>query len=323
MLRSSIIIPVYNRAGLTRQCLDKLLQAPGLNRDYEVIVVDDGSRDYTPHLLASYGDKIRVITHATNSSFAVGCNDGAAAAGGEFVIFLNNDTLPQAGWLGALVQCADQHPRAAVVAGKLVFPNGTIQHAGMVICQDKQPRHHYLGLPEDHPAVSYQRRYQIVAGAAMLVRRNLFVESGGFDIAFRNGYEDVDLCLRLGEMGHEVYYCPDSWLYHFEGVSEGRFAHEDMNLRVYLSRWGARVQPDDVQTFLQDKLLGIEYRAHYPLSFLISPYLGTVNEAERTQEMDKLLADRTQQVYDLLKENIALRVKVQELEGAAKSGAEV
>lgn len=318
MLRSSIIIPVYNRAGLTRQCLDKLLQTPGLNRDYEVIVVDDGSRDYTPHLLASYGDKIRVITHATNSSFAVGCNDGAAAAGGEFVVFLNNDTLPQAGWLSALVQCADEHPRAAVVASKLVFPNGTIQHAGMVICQDKQPRHHYLGLPEDHPAVSYQRRYQIVAGAAMLVRRTLFVESGGFDIAFRNGYEDVDLCLRLGEMGYEVFYCPESWLYHFEGVSEGRFAHEDMNLHLYLSRWSARVQPDDVPTFLQDKLLAIEYRAHYPLSFLISPYLGTVNEAERKQEMDKLLADRTQQVYDLLKENIALRVKVQELEAAGR-----
>jgi len=320
MLRSSIIIPVYNRAGLTKQCLDKLLQTPGLNRDYEVIVVDDASRDYTPRLLASYGDKIRVITHATNSSFAVGCNDGATAANGEFLIFLNNDTLPQAGWLRELVRCADENPRAAVIASKLVFPNGTIQHAGMVICQDKQPRHHYLGLPQDHAAVSYRRRYQIVAGAAMLVRRKLFVESGGFDVAFRNGYEDVDLCLRLGEMGYEVVYCPESWLYHFEGVSEGRFAHEDMNLHLYLSRWGARALPDDVTTFLQDKLLGIEYRAHYPLSFQLSPYLGTVNETDRAHEMDKLLADRTQEVYNLLKENIALKVRVQELEAAATSG---
>ncbi|MCC7165190.1 MAG: glycosyltransferase family 2 protein [Anaerolineae bacterium] len=320
MLRSSIVIPVYNRAGLTKQCLDKLVAAPGLNRDYEVIVVDDGSRDYTPHLLASYGDKIRVITHTTNSSFAVGCNDGATAAEGEFVIFLNNDTLPQAGWLDALVECADENPRAAIVGSKLIFPNGTIQHAGMVICQDKQPRHHYLGMPQDHPAVNYGRRYQIVAAAAMLVRRNLFIASGGFDIAFRNGYEDVDFCLRLGEMGYEVYYCPASRLYHFEGVSEGRFAHEDMNLRLYLSRWSTRVEPDDVTTFLQDKLLGIEYRAHYPLSFHLSPYLGTVNETSREQEMDKLLADRTQQVYDLLKENIALRVKTQELEAAAGKG---
>src|SRR5262249_39848762 len=149
MLRSSIVIPVYNRAGLTKQCLDTLVQTPGLNQDFQIIVVDDGSRDFTPYLLASYGDKIRVLTHATNSSFAVGCNDGATAAETEFVVFLNNDTVPQAGWLNALVQCADENLRAGVVASKLVFPNGTIQHAGMVICQDNQPRHHYLGLPQD------------------------------------------------------------------------------------------------------------------------------------------------------------------------------
>jgi GT2 family glycosyltransferase len=312
MLRSSIIIPVYNRAGLTKQCLDALVKQSGLNRDYEIIVVDDGSRDFTPRLLASYGDKIHVITHATNSSFSVGCNDGASLAQGEFVVFLNNDTLPQDGWLDALVRCMDENPRAGIVASKLVFPNGTIQHAGMVICQDWHPRHHYLGFPMDHPAVSYRRRYQIVAGAAMMVRKNLFLESGGFDIGFRNGYEDVDLCLRLGEMGYEVFFCPDSVLYHFEGVSEGRFSHENMNVQLYHSRWAHRVKPDDVETFLKDKLLGIEYKALYPISFQIDPLLGTVNEAAR--EQDKLLAERSQQVYDLMKENIALRVRVQELE---------
>jgi GT2 family glycosyltransferase len=233
------------------------------------------------------------------------------------LVFLNNDTLPQEGWLDALVQCADAHPRAAVAASKLVFPNGTIQHAGMVICQDLHPRHHYLGLPGDHPAVNYIRRYQIVAGAAMLVRKTLFLESGGFDIAFRNGYEDVDLCLRLGALGYEVYYCPESVLYHFEGVSEGRFSHEDSNAQLYHSRWAHRVKPDDVETFLQDKLLSIEYRALYPLSFYIEPLLGTVNEETRERALDRLLAERSQQLYDLMKENVALRVKVQELESVA------
>ncbi len=200
MPRCSIIIPVYNKAHLTHgSAVDRLLQLPASqSKVSEIIVVDDGSRDSTPQMLAGYGDRIRVVTHAKNKAFATSCNDGAAIAHGHYLVFLNNDTIPFPGWLDALVRYAEVHPQAGLVASKLLlYPNGTIQHAGMAICQDYQPRLIYVGFPADHPAVNKARRMQVVSGACNLLPRDVFAEMGGFDAAFINGYEDVDLCMRL------------------------------------------------------------------------------------------------------------------------------
>ena len=202
-LKTSIIIPVFNQAALTEQCLKAML-----GRDNaEVIVVNDASTDGTAKMLAAFGDKIKVVTHKKNSGFAKSCNDGAKAARGKFLVFLNNDTVPQRGWLAALVRYAEKNPQAAVVGAKLVYPNHTIQHAGVIICQDGYPRHIYTGFSADHPAVSRSRRFQIVTAAAMLVRKNIFTIARGFDTKFRNGFEDVDFCLRLGERDQESHYC--------------------------------------------------------------------------------------------------------------------
>src|SRR5206468_7911834 len=134
-IRCSIIIPVFNKCSLTRQCLDTLL-ADRPRAGHEIIVVDDASTDQTASLLSEYGNRISVISHKANAGFAAACNEAAAAAAGEFLVFLNNDTVPQSGWLDELVAYADATPSAAVVGSKLQFPNGTIQHAGVVICQD-------------------------------------------------------------------------------------------------------------------------------------------------------------------------------------------
>src|SRR5262245_35673773 len=260
MPRCSIIIPVFNKASLTRQCLDALLGRAPEADDGEVVVVDDGSTDATPRLLAGYGSRVRVVTHPRNVGFATACNDGAAAASGEYLVFLNNDTIPQAGWLDALAGYADRHPRAAVVGSKLLYPNDTIQHAGVVICRDRYPRHIYAGFPADHPVVNKSRRFQVVTAACALLRREPFEQAGGFDPAFRTGNEDVDLCLRLGGLGCEVHYCHESVLYHLESVSEGRFKHVDANTRLYRERWAERVRPDDLQYYLEDGLLDVHYQ---------------------------------------------------------------
>src|SRR6202040_3852687 len=89
------------------------------------------------------------------------------------------------------------------------------------ICQDRYPRHVYTGFPADHPAVETARRFQIVTAACALMRREAFTLAGGFDTSFANGYEDVDLCLRLGELGYEVHYCPRSVVYHLESITRG------------------------------------------------------------------------------------------------------
>lgn len=308
----SIIIPVYNRAVITRQCLEALMAPPGEAVEHEIIVVDDASADMTPRLLRSYGSRIHVVTHGENLGFACACNDGAAAASGRLLIFLNNDTIPIRGWLEALVAYADVHQSASVVGSKLLFPNETIQHAGVVISQDALPRHLYAGFPADHPAVNKSRRFQMVTAACMLVRRSAFEQVGGFDTAFRNGYEDVDLCLRLGERGHEIHYCHKSVLYHLESVSDGRWSHGADNTRLYTERWAERVQRDELQYYLEDGLLRLHYQKLYPIGFEVSPLLGLHDSDDRAAEADRLLALRARQVEQLVSENTGLRIHLQE-----------
>ena len=171
--RCSIIVPVHGRAGLTRQCLDTILEQPPAV-PFELIVVDDASKDETPQLLESYGDRIKAVRLDANQGFAGACNAGAEAARGELLVFLNNDTIPVAGWLDSLVDHVDAHPAAGIVGAKLLFPNETIQHAGVVICQDGNPRHLYAGFPAAHRVVNVSRRFQAVTAACMLVRRETF-----------------------------------------------------------------------------------------------------------------------------------------------------
>jgi GT2 family glycosyltransferase len=327
-LRCSIVIPVFNKASLTKRCLDALLNDSRERVGFEVIVVDDASTDATSELLTGYGDRLRMVTHAANSGFAVACNTGAAAGSGEYVVFLNNDTLPEPGWLDALVAYADAHEFAAAVGSKLLFPNGTVQHAGVAICQDGFPRHIYAGFPADHPAVSRSKRFQVVTGACMLVRRSSFDDIGGFDAAFRNGYEDVDLCLRLSERGFETHYCHESVLVHLESVSRqiptsGQLPRHEIehNTKLYADRWLDRVQPDDLNHYLEDGLVRLGYSEIYPLQMTISPELAVLLEGEHEAAADRLLRTRSHQFYELLRDNIRLGVRVAEAEFDAGKGS--
>lgn len=323
MPKCSIIIPVYNHASYTRQCLNTLLANPPLGGNIEIIVVDDASRDITASLLADYGNQIRVLTHEESLGFATASNDGAAISSGEELVFLNNDTIPESGWLEALVDYADGRANVAVVGSKLLFPNNTVQHAGMVICQDLYPRHLYNGFPADHPAVNKSRRFQMVTAACSLVRRNAFEEVGGFDTAFTNGYEDVDLCLRLGEKGYEVHYCHESVLCHLEAASrDPRGQQEKHNSRIYFSRWAHKVQSDELRYYVEDNLLRISYRELYPLQIEISPLLAVVGGEESERAADRLLNARSRQVFKLLKENIGLRQFMQEAQSLGQGYTE-
>src|SRR5215468_5682045 len=111
MLSSTVIIPVFNNAALTAQCLELALDSGHT----ELIVVDDGSTDQTRQVLRRFHRRLKVISHKENRGFAVSCNDGAKAAQGKHMVFLNNDTLPSPGWLNALESYAATHPNAAVI----------------------------------------------------------------------------------------------------------------------------------------------------------------------------------------------------------------
>jgi GT2 family glycosyltransferase len=300
---STIVIPVFNQVALTRRCLDALFRQ-GHRR---IVVVNDASTDATAEMLSAHGKELRVITHSENQGFGASCNAGARVADTEFVVFLNNDTLPENGWLDALEEHARRHPRAAAVGSKLVYPDRTIQHAGVVICEDRHPRHLYAGFPADEPVVNVSRRFQIVTAACMLVRRRAFEDAGGFDLRFRNGFEDVDLCLRLGEAGHEIHYCAESVVVHLESMSPGRFQWDRQNVALYRERWMSRVRPDDVRYYLDDGLLRLNYEGRYPAGLTISPMVAVVEDASHNRELEHRVRDLNRRLTELSRENTRLR----------------
>jgi GT2 family glycosyltransferase len=310
-MRCSVIIPVHNRASLTRQCLETILADLSFGARYEIVVVDDGSTDETPELLADFDDRIRLVRHDRPTGFAAACNDGAGAATGEDFVFLNNDTLPTEGWLDSLADYADSHPKAAVIGAKLLFPNDTIQHAGVTITEDLNPRHIYSGFPADHPAVNKSRRFPIVTAACAMFRRRPFEAAGGFDDAFANGFEDVDLCLRLGEQGYEVHYCHESVVYHLE-MGTRDFRDELPNYALYRRRWAHKVRPEAASLYIEDDLLSVRFNVRYPFSMKVSPRLALIEGEEREREADRLLASRADQVAELMRENLQLRMLLTE-----------
>jgi GT2 family glycosyltransferase len=316
--RCSIVIPVHNRAALTRQCLDSLLANPADVAEVELLVVDDCSTDATAKMLKSYEHCVRVVHHDRNRGFGVSCNGGAAAASGEWLVFLNNDTLPQLGWLDALLAYAAPRKSLGAVGAKLLFPNDTIQHAGVVFSRDRHPCHIYGGFPASHPAVNKSRRFQAVTGACVLIRRERFLESGGFDPAFVNGYEDIDLCLRLGSLGYEIHYCHESVLYHLESATRD-YLLDPRNFRLFLDRWAERVEHDDIRYYLEDGLLDISYWEQFPALLSVSPQLAVLDR-ERRSATEKLLAERSREVYEARKEIVRLNLRLLE-SGANPDGA--
>jgi GT2 family glycosyltransferase len=300
---TSIVVPVHGRAQLTERCLERLLAE--LPAECEAIVVDDASADSTPVLLVSYGEAIRVLRLPANVGYARACNEGAAVAAGDTLVFLNNDTEPLPGWLQALEDYAREHPAAAVVGAKLLYPSGSVQHAGVVIGRDGYPHNLYTGLPAAHPAVNRSRRLQAVTGACMLVRRAAFERAGGFDPGYMNSLEDVDLCLRIGEQGGEVHYCHEAVLTHLESASRGRDERFEASVARYRQRWRERVHRDDLAVYAEDGLLGVEYHDSYPLRLSVSPHLATVEDG-RESEIESLLEAYAGQVADLLAEVVRL-----------------
>ena len=299
LVKASIIIPVHGRSALTRRCLEWLGEDVSQDPEVEVIVVDDASPDDTRAMVADF-DWVRLVTRDDLDGFAAACNFGAETATADLIVFLNNDTVGRPRWLEGLLEHADAFPAAAAVGAKLLYPNGTVQHAGIVVSQDLLPRHVYRGFDAQHPAVSRSRPFKAVTAACVLVRRALFEELGGFDTGFANGFEDVDLCLRLGAAGHEIHFCADSVLVHDEAATRGEDSEAfGRNAQRYLARWQGRVEHDELETYADDGLLKVQPGDVYPLRLSVAPELAVVE----TDIVDAfaLLRRRSEQVFDLLK----------------------
>ena len=218
--RASIVIPVFDQWHHTRRCLQALSAQPHA-ASFEVIVVDDGSRDGTDvHCAAIPG--LRHHRRASNDGFIAACNDGASLARGEFTVFLNNDTVPQPGWLDALLRTLDEVPNAGLVGAQLIFPNGKLQESGGVVFADGSGWNYGRGESPDDPRFAYLRDADYVSGAAIAIRRDVFERLGGFDARYAPAYyEDTDLAFAVRDAGLRVLVQPAAKVVHDEGGTAG------------------------------------------------------------------------------------------------------
>ena len=236
MVICSIIIPVFNKVEYTKRCIG-IVQKITPSRMYEIIIIDNASSDGTADYLCGLTQSVRVITNEENVGFTKACNQGARSARGEFVLFLNNDTEPQLGWLEALVEAARSDPKAGIIGSKLVYPDGRLQEAGGIVFSDGSGWNYGRFDDPEKPKYNYVREVDYVSGASLMVRRSLLETIGYFDEQYSPGYyEDTDLCFAARAAGYKVIYTPFSVVVHHEGVSSGTDLSKSMKQYQVLNR---------------------------------------------------------------------------------------
>ncbi|HET9048334.1 MAG TPA: glycosyltransferase [Chiayiivirga sp.] len=238
----SIVIPVYNHLETTLVCLRSL--AATKNRlTHEIIVVDDCSSDASATVLPSIAG-LRYQRNVENLGFIGACNAGAASARGQFVVFLNNDTAVQDGWLDALIDTFDQHRDVGLVGSKLVYPDGRLQEAGGIVFADGSGWNYGRFDDPSKPEYNFVREVDYCSGAAIALRTDLFRQFGGFDAHYAPAYyEDTDLAMKVRQAGLRVLYQPASVVVHFEGISSGTDTasgtkrYQVINKEKFQARW--------------------------------------------------------------------------------------
>lgn len=259
-MKVSIIIPVFNQLSYTIDCLKTLEADESVRALAEIIVVDngstDGTREYLENLSKSWS-ALKPLYFDKNLGFSLACNAGAEISSGEELLFLNNDTIPEKGWLEALRNTL-RLPFAGVIGPKLLYPSTRrVQHCGYVY--NKQIDMYYPiyhGTTECFWGVNYRREYQAVLGACILIRRQLFEEVGRFT---NHGLEDIDLCLKVREMGHRVFLEPKAVVLHHGSVTIKNSpigSLPEMTAEYFRARWPFEERiHDDYSFYLQDGLI--------------------------------------------------------------------
>lgn len=244
----SIVIPCHNEAELTRACLSSLFETLPRSFDGEILVVDDASSDSTAKLIRATrrrDDRVRGLRNRKNLGFLGSCNRGAQEARGEYLLFLNNDTILLPGWLPPLLRTFSDFSDAGAVGGRLLYADGRLQEAGCLVFSDGSAAKFGYGDPDSDAALySYVREVDYVSGALLLTPRGLFAELGGLDPRYGFGfYDDDDYCFAVRAAGRRVYYQPESVIVHVEGGSAGTDVlagpkkFQTVNQAIFKKKW--------------------------------------------------------------------------------------
>jgi GT2 family glycosyltransferase/glycosyltransferase involved in cell wall biosynthesis len=257
----AILIPSRNHGPRLRTAIDSL--AKTTYRNYRIYVLDNDSDDpATLAYLASLPHGVlRIPNRDGRFSFAAINNTAAAMVAEDLLLFLNDDTeVINPRWLSQMVGWSRLEGVGAVGA-RLLFPDGRIQHAGIVHGFDEGLAAHAFRLLDRSESGTFNlarvsRTCMAVTAACMLTPRQLFLRLGGFDeVRFAVAYNDPDYCYRLGDAGYRSVYCAEAELYHHEGLSRGQ-GDDPREIAAYRAVHGHRVDPyfsphydPDIETF--------------------------------------------------------------------------
>lgn len=236
--RISVITPLFNCLDLTRAMVESLRLTFPRRIAHEIILVDDGSTDGTRDWLSTLGEPFRVVLNERNLGFAAATNQGAAIARGSVFALLNNDLVLCPGWLGPMLRALDSlGPRAGFVGNVQVDAlTGEVDHAGIYFNRKCKPQHDRREPGLASLVFSPVRRVAAVTGACVLVQEAAWRRLGGFDEAYVNGCEDVDLCLRMAGAGLVNAVALRSRVLHHVSASPGRKLHNEENTRRLFQR---------------------------------------------------------------------------------------
>ena len=247
----SVIIPTIGTPSTDgrRRFVDEAvrsLAAAEQQIELEFVIVTTGVIDEVAVDLGRH--RIRHVVYQTESfNFAEAINTGRAAASGDYLLLLNDDTTaPDPSPVTRMLQIG-QIPGVGITGARLDYPDGRLQHVGMVLLPSG-PTHCWIGKPAKEPgyfgSTLTPRNYSAVTAAAMLVRAEVFDAAGGFDTAFARDYNDVDFCLRVQGLGHRVAWTPYARFIHHEGASLARRKPDAQESRLFHDRWVERMPVD-------------------------------------------------------------------------------
>lgn len=216
----SIVIPAYNQFHYTYNCIKSIINhTRGIK--YEVILADDVSTDKTKEI-ENVIENLKIIRNEKNLGFLLNCNNAANFAKGKYILFLNNDTSVQRGWLSSLLNLIENDKSIGLVGSKLVYPTGLLQESGGILWNDASAWNYGNGKDPMLAEFNYVKEVDYISGASIMVLKSLWDEIGGFDTRFTPAYyEDSDLAFEVRKHGYKVVYQPESVVVHFEGISNG------------------------------------------------------------------------------------------------------
>lgn len=268
MARVAILILNYNGRRWLGPCLSSMQR---LTSAADWVVVDNASSDGSVDYLRKHWPQVRVIAFDRNYGFAEGYNRALAQVDCEWAVLLNNDATLSPHWLEFLLAAAEQHPHAAILGGKLLLAGEgvtgpVIQCAGAAYTDAGTAFE--IGWGEaDRGQYDVARPVAAVPGAAMLIRRAIFEQLGGFDADYFAYLEDVDLCWRAWLAGHEVWYIPQAEAHHHFGGSFGGRAAPLRIRKMQRNRYANMVKHFQVPTLLSGLVTSIGYDVYRLLEF--------------------------------------------------------